>query len=101
MLGCHGGATTPWHRGERWETDTCPRRLLLREPVLVDLLRLHRDTDGRVGLEGLRTLSAHAVEGIDIISAARAWRSQKAAEQEAARDDGRRQVPAHPRRRRV
>lgn len=70
--GCEGGARSPWNEGTRYQNDVCPRRHLLRNPELSQVLQLHRSIgDEPIGLAGLSDLSNAAVQALAIVDDAR------------------------------
>lgn len=85
MWGCHGGGTVAHFAGTVNETRTCPRRLLLQNPDVVPLFALRRSCDGQVGLDGAQVLTSAALEGLDVIADAVAWRTDDDARQAAAK----------------
>lgn len=81
VLGCHGGGSRPFFRGTDHETDRCPRRHVLDHPFIGDVFQLHRSTDGgHVGPGGL-DLTAAALEALDVVNDAMAWKLEQEAKQ--------------------
>lgn len=77
LRGCEGGCVNDLgepniNAGTRWASDTCPRRHLIRNPDLVDVLALHRITDGKPGLQAVNELTGQALEALAIVDDARA-----------------------------
>lgn len=72
--GCHGGGTTIHFPGTPYETNRCPRRHLLDNPDLVEVYTLRRRTGEAVGLDAGDKLSTAAMDALDTVSDAVAWR---------------------------
>ena len=71
--GCHGGArglggAPAYFAGERYETDTCPRRHLIDHSDVVAAFVLYRACDGKPGLDAADKLTGPALSALAIIS---------------------------------
>ncbi len=91
--GCQGGSLTHEGRpaifeGERYATDTCPRRPLLEDADLAELFDTFRDYEKRPNLRAKDELSQKAMTAIAVISDARAWKFERDMERAKAKGGG-------------
>jgi hypothetical protein len=81
MWGCHGGGTVATFAGTPHETRTCPRRTLLRNPDVVAVFELRREIgEAGLGVDGADSVTAMAIEALDVVEDGVAFRMKAAAE---------------------
>ncbi len=70
--------------GTQYETNTCPRRHLLRNPDVVAVFELRRHCDSGVGVDGAQKLTGAAIEGLSVIDEGVAFRAKTDADKAAS-----------------
>lgn len=70
--------------GTPHETRTCPRRTLLRNPDVVAVFELRREVgETGLGVDGAGSVTAMAIEALDVVEDGVAFRMKSAAEMKA------------------
>jgi hypothetical protein len=88
--GCHGDATVPLWAGTEDEMTTCPRRIVLGDPLLTAAMTAYSHSDdGRLGA-ALLSLPNRLVEAADALGRGVSRRRREREELERARERMRR-----------
>lgn len=72
--GCHGGGTVTHFATTPYATDTCPRRLLLQNSDVAEVYTIRRRVGEHPGLSIGEQLTTMAMDALDVVDDAVAWR---------------------------